>query len=59
MRGGHAAHRIHHRPDDPNVVRYNLASWSMFFLSGGIVLMGAIFLAFGTVFLRQIAREAQ
>jgi hypothetical protein len=46
-------HRIHHRPDDPNVIRYNLA-WSLttFALSGGMLAMGLVFLGFGILFLR-------
>ena len=46
-------HRIHHRPDDPNVIRYNLDwSFTTFALSGGMVLMGLVFLGFGILFLR-------
>jgi hypothetical protein len=46
-------HRIHHRPDDPNVIRYNLDSFfTTFAASGGLVLMGLVFLAFGTLFSR-------
>jgi hypothetical protein len=46
-------HRIHHRPDDPNVIRYNLEStFTTFALSGAMVLMGLVFLGFGALFLR-------
>jgi hypothetical protein len=45
-------HRIHHRPDDPNVIRYNLGwSFSTFALSGGMLVMGLVFLGFGILFL--------
>ncbi len=46
-------HRIHHRPDDPNVIRYNLDwSFTTFALSGGMLLMGLVFLGFGILFVR-------
>jgi hypothetical protein len=51
-------HRINHRPDDPNVIRYNLDSpLSTFGLSGGMALMGLVFLGFGLLFLR-VTRDA-
>ncbi len=38
-------HRIRYRPGDPNVIRYNLDySFRTFMLSGGMVLMGLIFI---------------
>jgi hypothetical protein len=41
-------HQIRHRPDDPNVIRYNLTwSFGTFALSGGMVLMGLVFLGIG------------
>ena len=46
-------HRIHHHPDDPNVIRYNLAwSFGTFAMSGGMLAMGLVFLGFGILFLR-------
>jgi hypothetical protein len=46
-------HRIHHRPDDPNVIRYNLDSFFTTFAAPiGISLMGVVFLAFGVGFSR-------
>ncbi len=40
-------HQIRYRPGDPNVIRYGLDySFSTFMLSGGMVLMGLIFIGF-------------
>ena len=44
-------HRIHRRPDDPNVIRYNFGwSVSTFALPGGLMLMGLVFLGFSWLF---------
>ena len=41
-------HRIWHRPDDPNLIRFDLDSrFAVFVLSGAIVLMGVIFMGLG------------
>ncbi len=41
-------HKIWHRPGDPNLIRFDLESkLHVFFLSGGILAMGLIFLGFG------------
>ena len=47
-------HRIWHRPDDPNLIRFDLESpLTVFALSGGLMLMGVVFLTFGGVMRRQ------
>lgn len=41
-------HDIRYRPDDPNIIRFDLDSWwSTFGLSVGMIGMGTMFLAFG------------
>ena len=43
-------HRIRHRPDDPNVIRHGLDySFRTFMLSGGMALMGLIFIGFAAI----------
>jgi hypothetical protein len=46
-------HRIYHRPDDPNIIRYQPESFfGLFALPAGMGLMGLLFLAFGAAMLR-------
>ena len=52
-------HRIWHRPDDPNLIRFDLASkFSVFFLSGGIVVAGLVFMGFAGLFWRLMRGRA-
>lgn len=47
-------HRIRHRPDDPNVIRYGLDySFRTFLLSGGMTMMGLVFLGFAAMIRRR------
>jgi hypothetical protein len=45
-------HTIYHRPDDPNVIRFDVSRLSIFATAGGLVLMGLVFLGFGLAFLK-------
>jgi uncharacterized protein DUF3592 len=45
-------HPIRHRPDDPNVIRFDVSRLSIFAAAGGLTLMGLVFLGFGLVFLK-------
>ena len=48
-------HQIRFRPGDPNVIRYDLDySFSTFMLSGGMVLMGLIFIGFAVPIWRSL-----
>jgi hypothetical protein len=52
-------HQIHHRPADPNVIRFNLGwSFTTFAASGGMMLMGLVFLGFGVLFRWLTSRAA-
>ncbi|MFN0304851.1 MAG: DUF3592 domain-containing protein [Burkholderiales bacterium] len=56
-------HQIRYRPGDPNVIRHGLDySFSTFMLSGGMVLMGLVFIGFAVPIWRSVrasrAREA-
>lgn len=43
-------HKIWHRPDDPNLIRFDLDSpFTVFFASGALILMGVVFLAVGVI----------
>ena len=54
-----SAHRIWHRPDDPNLIRFDLDSkFSVFFLSIGILAAGLVFLGFGGLFWRLMRGRA-
>ena len=43
---------IRHRPDDPNVIRFDVSRLTIFAAAGGLTLMGLVFLGFGLAFLR-------
>jgi hypothetical protein len=45
-------HPIRHRPDDPNVIRFDVSRLTIFAAAGGLTLMGLVFLAFGLGFLK-------
>ena len=53
-RGTH--HPVRHRPDDPNVIRFDVSRLSIFAAAGGLTLMGLVFLGFGLGFLRTGAK---
>jgi hypothetical protein len=51
-------HRIWYRPDDPNLIRFDLDNtFSVFVLSGAMVLMGAIFMGLGGLVWRLSGRR--
>jgi hypothetical protein len=50
-KGSH--HPIRHRPDDPNVIRFDVSRLSVFASAGGLALMGLVFLGFGMLFLNK------
>ena len=45
-------HTIHHRPDDPNVIRFGASRLSIFATAGALVVTGLIFLGVGLRFLK-------
>jgi hypothetical protein len=43
-------HPIRHRPDDPNVIRFEVSRLNIFAAAVGLTLMGLVFLGFGLAF---------
>ena len=42
-------HSIRHRPNDPNVIQFEVSPFNVYLLPGGMLAMGAIFLFFGVL----------
>lgn len=54
-RGTH--HAIRHRPDDPNLIRFDVSRLRIFARAGGFTLVGLVFLSFGLSLLKTGARR--
>ena len=50
-------HPIRHRPDDPNVIRFDVSRSSIFAAAGGLTVTGLVFLGFGLSFLKSGPRR--
>ena len=52
-------HPLRHRPDDPNVIRFDVSRLNIFAAAGGLTLMGLVFLGFGLLFLKSGQKPLQ
>ena len=56
--GAYAAgtnHAIHYRPNDPNVIRFELSAFNVYVMPVALLAMGAVFLFVGALVSRKLA----